>query len=750
MKLNQCSLIMMVLSLFCGGGLWAQHPHRGGTNGKTYTTEIAKMDGEERSERPEVLNPNRTIPEEEKVTEKNQKELQEPAKKPVAVVREAEQGNQYVEREQPPRKYSLKSIPNITALFEPFATMHVFHHYLVMFTVYKPKSFENELKMVNHIIEAIRELLLDVSFSNCQDKLGNIKGQRGNECATLRIIKKKLSLMVSLAALIDRNNGVIHYSRRSKRSFFDGAGSLLRWVIGVTDSKTEKEIMNNIEDIQKKADNLNAEMGTQIKIVGSLYSAINETTTQAADERKQLSERLQQVQSSLIQTSNATHILQLQTEVEQLVSLAALELQEIEQQQRNTMDILMALQGSILPPALLDPQEIAKIYQNISAGLQMGSNMGLSTLQQIMELETLPRGGKILIKLRMPIIQTSSYKLYQIYPIPTRLTPKTVSFLKLESNYLATDKLNNRYIGMTNTEVDNCIRISTYTDEVQVLCSPRTPVEIGAVGSCATILFKNAKVEPNPCETHVSSVKSFVTVLRAHNSWLIYPATPVRMEVICGKEDPEKLWIRELSTLQIIAGCHFIFQDLLFTATGVENKNISLTQIEMETATDMIWSEDLNNHFERYRANNDDQIRISNPLLKANQWQDGSKSLKQLTKEYEREQERIKETMTYRKQVIVMNIGSIGTIFLLIIVIISIWRFRKRCVRRVRHPEHLHTIKMVEADGDIEGQVQDAEILLQEGTIKKSIRQNIMPEKSHNEVPTRLTEDYQATSFIVY
>lgn len=69
------------------------------------------------------------------------------------------------------------------------------------------------------------------------------------------------------------------------------------------------------------------------------------------------------------------------------------------------MNMLMTLHAGRLPTTLLDPDEVLKIYRNISESTFMDEHLGWISLQQLMKVTTLVEKGELIIKVNSKLLK---------------------------------------------------------------------------------------------------------------------------------------------------------------------------------------------------------------------------------------------------------------------------------------------------------------------------------------------------------
>lgn len=163
------------------------------------------------------------------------------------------------------------------------------------------------------------------------------------------------------------------YSSRKKRRVFNGAGSLLRWAIGVTDNEKETEMDENIKNVQEKTNELNRMMGNQIRFMETTYDLLNKTTTDANLEGQHMLSQMVSAQERIRIITGISHQLQIEGEISQILALIIMEAGSIEQQQREPIEVITALQNKQLHPLLLDATELMGVYSNMTKNFHINS-----------------------------------------------------------------------------------------------------------------------------------------------------------------------------------------------------------------------------------------------------------------------------------------------------------------------------------------------------------------------------------------
>lgn len=128
----------------------------------------------------------------------------------------------------------------------------------------------------------------------------------------------------------------------------------------------------------------------------------------------------------------------------------------------------------------------------------------LAIFYQISKAESRIIDNKLIVCFTLPLISTQTYTLFKSSSLPYKITGYIYSYIIPHYEYVALDSVKDKYIPITNSELENCFQISnTY-----LVCKETFPIMF-AIGTkiCEINLLRLEKVV-DECNIRVSNLTS--------------------------------------------------------------------------------------------------------------------------------------------------------------------------------------------------------------------------------------------------
>lgn len=413
--------------------------------------------------------------------------------------------------------------------------------------------------------------------SDCLNSLNSLKLQHSNNV-------KKFS---SISYLVQVNE-----VKRSKRGLIDAGGSLLKTFFGTLDSDDAHKFTNAINKVQSDEKQLTILMRDNIHVIKSTISTFNNTMTKVKDNENRLNQNLNKIEeafSKLINTSDKLEIksqlMLLLTSLESIVITLSFDIDDIN-------NAILFSKINVLHPTVLSPVQLYKELELHSNQLPRHTELPiLLTLQNISEIINISdivcyyQDNKLILILKIPLVLSQVYNLFQIIPLPTSLdnkTPDTYVLIAPTKQYLAitTDRLfYSQFESVSECKViKNQCFVCVLTNVYSTIANP----------TCETILLTDVINKlPNSCQTRIlrGSIDLFQKI--SNNRWIFVQSEPSKGHIMCNSDMRDHVEIL-LGTgiLHLPKSCKAFYKTLTFVPTDSMTSNFTTTVSNFNILTD--------------------------------------------------------------------------------------------------------------------------------------------------------------------
>lgn len=179
---------------------------------------------------------------------------------------------------------------------------------------------------------------------------------------------------------------------------------------------------------------------------------------------------------------------------------------------------------NIIPPKVFFT-ELTKIHSKITA-MELDLPLpleqeSLALFYKISKAESRLINNQLIISFTLPLVNTKKYILYKSTSLPYLVKDNLYSFIIPHHDYVALDKVKDKYIPITNQELEQCFRVS----DVNLICLETFPI-MSAIGTriCEINLLRMDKVS-DECNIRVANLSAEVWIkLQQPNAYIfVFP-----------------------------------------------------------------------------------------------------------------------------------------------------------------------------------------------------------------------------------
>lgn len=404
--------------------------------------------------------------------------------------------------------------------------------------------------------------------TDCLNSLNSLKLQHSNNI-------KKFS---SISYLVQVNE-----MKRHKRGLIDAGGSLLKTVFGTLDSDDAHKFTNAINKVQSDEKQLTILMRDNIHVIKSTISTFNNTMSKVKENENRLNQNLNKIESAfnkLINTNDKleikSHLVLLLTSLESIIITLSFDIDDIN-------NAILFSKINVLHPTVLSPMQLYKELELHANQLPRHAELPiLLTLQNVNEIINISdivcyyHDSKLIIVLKIPLVLSQVYNLFQNIPLPISFdnkTPDTYILIAPSKQYLAITI--DRLFYSQFESVSECKVIKNQC----FVCALNNVYSTIANPTCESILLTDVVDKlPKSCQTRIlrGSIDLFQKI--SNNRWIFVQSEPSKGHIMCNDEMRDHVEIL-LGTgiLHLPKSCKAFYKTLTFVPTDSITSNFTTT-----------------------------------------------------------------------------------------------------------------------------------------------------------------------------
>lgn len=358
-------------------------------------------------------------------------------------------------------------------------------------------------------------------------------------------------------------------SKKRKRAALEIVGTLANAIFGVLDADTGRQYTKDIVTLQNDA-NFQAELSKkQTMIVEGSIKLQNLTFNEIREKLGNLSNEIKKIGTLSKQASDEEWKIHFNS----LAHITTLVLLHHNSLNNEVLKLLThTVKGEmtdLIPPDQIKSSLIA-IKEELQTDEQLPIDIGNDNIYRIFRvaaIHTMLSKDKILLELRVPIINNTAFKLFKSTQIPT-LVGDSYAIIKPENEFFLTNPKQDIYIPMTRDEIKDCRQVSIDKAVCKQLASIYTnPGEI-----CELALMKQSKYHKVPTQCKVERVprKNYMIQMYDVNKYYCVINSPRAIQNVCG-QNSQNFELTENGFITIQAGCYIVDGNTILKPHAMKN-----------------------------------------------------------------------------------------------------------------------------------------------------------------------------------
>lgn len=340
------------------------------------------------------------------------------------------------------------------------------------------KTYHTEWNLVTYInlstyvhdFQILKEMLssADQICTNTIDKSKNLYPD--NWIATFINLdcKKIIFNLFSIIQDLDEYHSkwfMSNQNERSKRGLIDPIGSLSKFLFGTL---AEEDAKNYNQQFQKLYDhNLKQDIiiTRQTSLIQSAVNMLNNSLSSTNSSIIIIQNHITEVSKKLFTYIDFIIIKSL---LNDLLNYLTLSIMKFSNNQKIFLSSISLGPNNMNNPTLIPPKlffdQLKKIQsiistQELDLPLPL-TNSNLATFYQLSKAESRIYNNNLIVCFTLPLISTQTYSLFKSTSFPYKIQNNLFSYIIPHHEYVALDSVKDKYIPITNSELENCLQVS--------------------------------------------------------------------------------------------------------------------------------------------------------------------------------------------------------------------------------------------------------------------------------------------------
>lgn len=473
--------------------------------------------------------------------------------------------------------YDITALENNGIIFEQINMIQFYTKKFNIITSIKVPDYKKEIYNVEKYIKSFESLCA----SRANEK-NSSTDEHEAPCYLRGRQERHLVMKIKL-----RNNDLAHlleHHERRKRGLINGLGSVLKYVGGTMSSEDAVEINDRFQKLEENQNNIMEIEKDQLYMVTSLRKNVNTNIRHLFEDQNKTRILLDDLLNRYKISKAVKNNLELEIALADIATSINLELSEIERHQKESMEILSALQAGILHPVLVSKNALDDIYNKIKINIKGEANkLGKLKLSRIFKITSEIVEDTIIINIQAPIPEPTIYQVNKIYLLPVQISSQaTYMIYNIKTPYIVSDIARTRFMYMSISEYDDCKEISTSKKSELSLCEFKQPEITNTDTECEIQLLKNTKPAQHVCKYKMVENPQIIKQMTNKNKWIFNFQTPREVKILTSEHKLVTKWINGTGIIEIFGEGQLRVDQYTYRVS--ENTKINIT---LETPDEM-------------------------------------------------------------------------------------------------------------------------------------------------------------------
>lgn len=437
--------------------------------------------------------------------------------------------------------FEIVNINSTAGLYiEEISDIRFFHQEWTVVTYINMSTYQEESGLIRGLIKSIEKKCQDIEKPTLQywDPYGTNVKWCGNITSKVKTIMRDLELQDA------KWRGTPTERHRSKRGLANATGKPRNQGFGTLTIYDAEDYLTLFETIIAKNNEPNRRVLPQTSLIPPASEYLKEERAGFISIIENSTHEFDQIVQQISNNRKDGYdynvrMAQFRAQVQNWFIEITILIMRLGEKQRHLQQVLSDGLKTFNSPTLIDPSifinELYDIRDAIAAddldlplpiameNLAMYYRISSTTVRIIRE--------QMIISFTIPLVNTRQYHLYKITSLPYRIYESIFGFISPSNDYVALNKVNEKYVFLSNNELNQCHNIFSKS----LLCQLSNPIVIAnKINLCEINIIKQID-SSKTCVTRLANFTEEVWIrLREPNSWIYVLPHKTNVYVSCS------------------------------------------------------------------------------------------------------------------------------------------------------------------------------------------------------------------------
>lgn len=401
--------------------------------------------------------------------------------------------------------------------------------------------------------------------------------------------KNQLSYINTKLTNIQNDYAIISHqlnNYRTKRGILNGIGDGFKFLFGIPDAEDAQFYTDSINSLINNQRQTSTLMQQQVRIISSTIRNFNDSLRTLNHNTKILNDNIKKFDDFMSQTATQEQRLTIENKVnEHIISLIEMT-DEIQITLTKYIDSVTLISKGIISYNVFSPKdlylELGKINSKYTLPLELEFE-NTYIYYNLMDITAFVKNGLLVIALKVPLVNSLNYDLYQVHPLftPHKNDSKLFSYIEPTKSYLLLSLTRTVYSTINNLDECNEYRPTEWLCK-EISTSKRTDAP-----TCEMELFlKTTTSIPKTCQIKHLYADAEIWHRLSPSEWLYILSKPTSLNIICKDEDPIEETINKIGILQLERNCRAYSDHVILESQATLGTTNITTRIPVTDITD--------------------------------------------------------------------------------------------------------------------------------------------------------------------
>lgn len=410
--------------------------------------------------------------------------------------------------------------------------------------------------------------------------------------SSIKCSKRTNQIGKSIDKTIEKFESLSHLTstRRQKRSWFDGIGSVLKTVFGTLDNDDAIYYDSVINKIIKDDKEIYRIMKNQIQVTQSAIQNFNNTIRKLNENERTLDNNFVNMKKFIDDLSSNVTIVNVRSILNQHFSTMSMMTTDLIEEIDTIVNAILFAKQNVLHPAIITPKQIySELMSNLNflkQNKEFPLPLNLEDIHLLIDISSLDVfyiNYKLIFLLNIPLVTPQEFELYHVFPLPVPhdVHEQTYALVQPSKRYLGITTNKHSYVQFN--DVNSCKKLSN----IHYICEDVNEYSSMSNPSCESqLMTKVLKNLPLECITKILYGQVEIWQKLTNNRWIYIYSKPTKLTIDCPSQDIKEHELQDTGIITLEKNCKGYANLIQITATGDITTNFTAPIINLDITKD--------------------------------------------------------------------------------------------------------------------------------------------------------------------